>query len=60
MVDVVFRGNPFTLEDPNLYAFKPQDKTPDVIYPLIKAKLPNVQIIDGNTVLFLGEKKEDE
>lgn len=50
LVDVVFRGNPFALEDPSLAFTKPQDKTPDDLYPQIKARLPNVQIIDGNTI----------
>lgn len=50
LVDVVFRGNPFTLEDPTAYNTKPVDKKPAEINALIKAKLPKVLIIDGNTV----------
>ena len=48
--DVVFKGNPFTLENPSLWNSKPQDRNPIELYPEIQKKLPNVQIIDGNTV----------
>ena len=48
--DVVFKGNPFALENPTLYDSKPQDKNPDEIYPEIQKRIPSVEIIDGNTV----------
>ena len=48
--DVVFKGNPFTLENPSLWNSKPQDRNPTELYPEILKRLPNVQIIDGNTV----------
>ena len=48
--DVVFKGNPFTLENPSLWNSKPQDRNPSELYPEIQKRLPNVQIIDGNTV----------
>ena len=48
--DVVFNGNPFTLENPTLWNSKPQDRNPTELYPEILKRLPNVQIIDGNTV----------
>ena len=50
LIDVVFRGNPFALENPSLMDSKPQDKQPDDLYPEIKKRLPYVQIIDGTTV----------
>ena len=48
--DVVFKGNPFTLENPSLCNSKPQDRNPSELYPEIIKRLPNLQIIDGNTV----------
>ena len=48
--DVVFKGNPFTLETPSLWNSKPQDRNPTELYPEILKRLPNLQIIDGNTV----------
>ena len=48
--DVVFMGNPFALENPSLWNSKPQDRNPTELYPEILKRLPNVQIIDGNTV----------
>ncbi len=48
--DVVFKGNPFTLENPSLWNSKPQDRNPSELYPEIQKRLPNLQIIDGNTV----------
>ena len=48
--DVVFKGNPFTLENPSLWNSKPQDRNPSELYPEILKRLPNLQIIDGNTV----------
>jgi dynein light chain 1 len=48
--DVVFKGNPFTLENPSLWNSKPQDRNPQELYPEIQKRLPNIQIIDGNTV----------
>ena len=50
LIDVVFRGNPFALENPSLMDTKPQDRQPDDLYPEIKKRLPYVQIIDGTTV----------
>ena len=48
--DVVFKGNPFALENPSLWNSKPQDRNPTELYPEILKRLPSVQIIDGNTV----------
>ena len=48
--DVVFKGNPFALENPTLWNSKPQDRNPSELYPEIIKRLPNLQIIDGNTV----------
>ena len=48
--DVVFKGNPFALKNPSLWNSKPQDRNPTELYPEILKRLPNVQIIDGNTV----------
>ena len=48
--DVVFKGNPFTLENPSLWKSKPQDRKPTELDPEILKRLPNLQIIDGNTV----------
>ena len=48
--DVVFKGNPFALENPSLWNSKPQDRNPTELYPEILKRLPNLQIIDGNTV----------
>lgn len=47
--DVVFRGNPFTLENPTEYDTAPQDKKPEDLFPEIKKRLPSVEIIDGDT-----------
>ena len=33
--DVVFKGNPFTLENPSLWNSKPQDRNPTELYPEI-------------------------
>lgn len=46
--DVVFRGNPFTLENPKLFDSKPQDKKKEEVIPEIKKRLPNVLMIDGD------------
>lgn len=48
--DVVFKGNPFALENPTEYDTNPQEKKPEDLFPEIKKRLPFVEIIDGDTV----------
>ena len=48
--EVVFRGNPFTLEVPSQYDSKPQDKERAVIADEIKKRLPSIEMLDGDPV----------
>ena len=48
--EIVFKENPLALENPSLRNSKPQERNPTELYPEILKRLPNVQIIDGNTV----------
>lgn len=58
LTDVVFRGNPFALENPTLWDSKPQDRQPADLYPEIMKRLPKVEIIDGNNAFDYIKKPE--
>lgn len=47
--DVVFRGNPFTLQNPTNYDH-PQERDIKEYIPEIKKKIPSAEYIDGEEV----------